>query len=268
MVTLPTPAPAYDQNNEAQTRSQIEEADAQSVKLGSTEYKSLLALKADTHITDLLSGLYALLSDSRFTLPTRTILNTAGSGTWTRPTGCRQIRVRMVAGGAGGGGFNGATSNTAGGDTTFKDVVAKGGHVATSGASGSFGDGGAGGTGGSDGTGVTGLFRVPGGQGQTSWITSAPAAGGDGSLGGSSAFGGAQYGGSPGVGCGGSGAPPFGAGDGGGGGGGGGEYAEFIINNPAASYTYTVGASGNGTVSGSINGNPGVHGCIIIDEFY
>lgn len=51
-------------------------------------------------------------------------------------------------------------------------------------------------------------------------------------------------------------------------GGGAGEYVEIIISNPAASYTYTVGAGGAGGPAASYPGAPGGSGVIIVDELY
>ena len=55
-----------------------------------------------------------------------------------------------------------------------------------------------------------------------------------------------------------------------GGGAGAGEYVELIINNPAATYTYTIGAGGTAGTAGSSGGagNAGGTGVIIVDEFY
>src|ERR1035437_7431301 len=70
---------------------------------------------------------------------------TAGSGTYTTPTGCRQIIIRVLAGG--GGGSGGGATGTNGGDgvdSTFGTITA---HHGAHGAGGSPGTGGAGGTG-------------------------------------------------------------------------------------------------------------------------
>lgn len=53
-----------------------------------------------------------------------------------------------------------------------------------------------------------------------------------------------------------------------GGGGGGGEGVDFIINSPAASYPWTIGAAGAASTGGSTNGSVGDRGFIIVDEFY
>ena len=55
-----------------------------------------------------------------------------------------------------------------------------------------------------------------------------------------------------------------------GGGGGEGEYAELLINTPAASYTYTVGGGGTAGTSGTGGGAGGAGGSgyIIVDEYY
>jgi len=50
--------------------------------------------------------------------------------------------------------------------------------------------------------------------------------------------------------------------------GGEGEYIEIIINSPAATYTYTVGAGGAGGSGGTYAGAAGGSGYIIVDEYY
>lgn len=51
-------------------------------------------------------------------------------------------------------------------------------------------------------------------------------------------------------------------------GGGAGEYVEFIIENPAATYTYTVGLGGAGGAGTSAAGGNGADGRIIVEEHY
>lgn len=164
----------------------------------------------------------------------------AGSGTYTTPKGCTRIKVRMIGGGSGGSGSVSSGGNA--GDTIFNSVHAAG-SVAANGYGGSGGSG-------------TANLRIPGGNGSVS--SGQPGPGGAGVFGGN----GLNNNGSqtlvPGAGgLGGSGQQ----------GGGAGEYVELIINLPAATYSYTVGAAGAaGTGSGSIlAGSPGL---IIVDEFY
>lgn len=187
---------------------------------------------------------------------------TSGSGTYNTPAACRQLRIRMVGGG--GGGSGGGTSGGAGGiggTTTFNSVNANGGN----GASGSNGA-----TGGSGGSGTANLRAA--GNGGASGIPSTAATTGGG-VGGGSFFGGAGASGTAGAtntGGGGSGGAgtstsvPTGAG------GGGGEYVELIINAPAASYSYAVGAAGTaGTAgTGGTAGQAGGSGLIEVTEIY
>jgi len=192
---------------------------------------------------------------------------TSGTGaTYTTPTGCRMLRVRMIGGGGGGGA---ATTNNgaAGSATSFGSISAAGG-------SAGLHSGNSGGLGGSGGTG-TAFLRVAGCPG---------AGGGTSNSGGTIAFGGN---GGPGIfgtgggrgviaaGAGGAAAANSGAGGGGGAsgtsagsGGGAGEYVEFFISGPAASYTYTVGGGGAGGTAGAQAGGAGGSGVILVDEYY
>ncbi|MBN8928653.1 MAG: hypothetical protein J0H19_18740 [Rhodospirillales bacterium] len=192
---------------------------------------------------------------------TRQIL-TSGT-TYNRPDGCTRIEVRMNGGGGGGGGGGSGASpgatGTAGGNTSFNGIVAKGG---------------AGGAGagtstlaavGTPGTGIATLRR-PGQVGGFGFV-----AGGNG---GSSPFGGA---GAAGIQNGTAAAANSGSGGGGAGatnltssgaaGGSAGEYAEIEINNPDPTYPIAIGAGGNGA-SGSYVGGNGAFGIIIVDEYY
>jgi len=171
--------------------------------------------------------------------PTQTVL-TSGSGTYTIPSGCIRIFIRMIGGGGGGGGTS--TDGSNGGDTTFGIYTAY------------HGNGGQSASGGSGGASSFGSFNVAGGAGGDAYI-------GYGALGGSGFYGGAGKQGT-------SAATNSGAGGGGntggGGGGGAGGYGELQINSPVTSYSYSVGTSGSGA-SGAGNGGSGV---IIIEEFY
>jgi hypothetical protein len=214
-------------------------------------------------------------STSTLKVPTRTLLTAAGSGTYNTPANCRQLRVRMCAAGGGGSGWNGASLGSAGGTTIFGTTTCGGGQGGFPGGA-SQGAGGAGGSGGALGTAV-GLFRVQGQSGQSGFMNCGGAGQGAEASGGMPglAFGyGAQSGGGPNWGGGGRGAMGFSASAGGvaaaggGGGGGGGEGVDFIINTPAATYPWTVGAFGAGSTGGSTNGTNGDRGMIIVDEFY
>ncbi len=214
--------------------------------------------------------------------PTTQTLTSGTSATYTTPAGCVRIKVRMVGGGGGGAGCgsSGAVSGGAAGTTTFGAVTAVGGGGgAINGASGYGGDGGVGGSGGSPSVFVR-LSGQYGGKGCGN-ITSVgigvpPDVGG---YGGSSPFGGAGSSSAfiPAArdaasftGSGGAGAISGALGIGNGGGGGAGEYAEFWINSPAATYTYTIGGGGTAGVSGvgGAAGGAGAGGLVLVEEFY
>jgi hypothetical protein len=196
--------------------------------------------------------------------PTRQTLTSGTGATYTTPTGCSRIFVRWVGGG-GGSAANGTQSvaPTAGGDTTFNSIVAKGGAVGTQNGA----TGGAGGTGGSG----SADLRIPGQSGGGVVSGSSSTIGGDG---GSSMLGHGGCGtnganGVAGVGYGAGGGGPNNASGNPGAGGGGGEYCELTINDPAATYTYTIGAAGTkGNSSSAFNGGDGAAGVVIVDEFY
>jgi hypothetical protein len=199
----------------------------------------------------------------------RQILTSGSGATYTTPIGVRQLRIRMIGGGGGGGGASAATvvGGSNGGFTSFDNASAN-----VKAVGGVASPGGASGYGSTPGTGtannrVIGNAGTPTSNGLTGSI---PAGTG----------GGSQFGGSPGLtsgttqngasaqansGAGGSGA--IGSNGNCGGGGQAGEYVELIINNPAASYTYTIGAGGAGGVSTN-NGGAGGSGVIIVDEIY
>lgn len=198
-------------------------------------------------------------------LPTRqTFLS--GSGTYATPAGARQLRIRMVGAGGGGGGQGATISSAAaaGGNSSFNSIVAVGGGAGPDSSNVRTG-GGAGGTGG---TGTASLRIKGGGGGGGEAGTS------NGTAGGNTAFGGGAAGVSyaaNGI----AGAANSGGGGGGataaaytGGGGGGGEYAEIIISNPSATYTYAVGAGGAGGIGANQTGGAGGSGIVIVDESY
>ena len=187
----------------------------------------------------------------------------SGSGTYTVSAGVLYIEVEMVGGGGSGGGSNGGGgSGSNGTGTTFGTslLTANFGYGGPVGAAGNI-------TGGIGGTGVVNspaisLISITGGSG--SGGTSAPASGwAGGGTGGNSTFGGAGGSAS-------NAANNSGSGGGGGGGvqvypgngGGAGGYIRAMINNPSASYPYSIGAGGSG---GSGNGGSGI---IIIKEYY
>lgn len=182
---------------------------------------------------------------------TQQVLLSGSSATYTTPANCLQLRIRMIGGGGGGEGL--ATNGGNGGNTTFGTVTANGG---SGGAGTSSAPGGTGGAG-------AATMRLPGGPGGVG--TGVP-----GGSGGNGPFGGAGQAGT-------SGATNTGAGGGSFsgtnpstlvGGGGAGEYVELVINNPTATYTYTVGAAGAVGTGGSGIIGAGAAGCIYVEERY
>lgn len=174
-------------------------------------------------------------------LPTRQTF-TSGSGTYTTPSGARQIVIRM-RGGGGGGGAAQTNAGSEGGFSSFNSVFASSGTGGThnNGANGLGGSGGAG----------SATLRIAGSVGPMLNINDSskdglagPTNSGRGGGGGLNA--GAQLGGA----------------------GGDGEYVELIISNPAASYSYVVGAGGAGGAAGVQAGGAGGSGVIIVDEYY
>jgi hypothetical protein len=207
-------------------------------------------------------------------LPTRQVL-TSGT-TYNRPSGVRQLRIRMLGGGGGGAGSGTGTGGDGGGggNSSFNSIVANGG----GGGKGATALGGAGGTGGTGGTAPT-TFRTPGAAGHYGFqITTVPAftnnlygpSGAPSQLGGGG-LGTAVAGNNAGAntGAGGAGAG-MGAAGGAGGSGGAGEYVEIIIDNPAPTYAYAIGAGGTAGTAGAAGfiGGVGGSGIIIVDEIY
>lgn len=209
---------------------------------------------------------------------------TSGSGTYTTPAGVRWIRVRMVGAGGGGAGagaagYAGSAGGATGGASTFgTSLITAGGGVGAGGISTQNG-----------GSGGTFTINSPaidmgssfGGQGDGAAVS--PTGSGfvtiKGGHGGGSYFG---SGGSSGYGVNGIVGGPRGSGGGGGSsngaftifsgvGGGAGAYADALIAAPGASYSYSVGASGAGGVTGDpngTNGGAGADGIIIVEEYY
>jgi hypothetical protein len=218
-------------------------------------------------------------TESMSRAPTRQVFLSGSSATYTTPVGCRQIKVSMKAGGGGGSGTgNSPTAGGNGGATSFNSITVVGGTGAN--ATG-FGTGGLGGTGGSGSASVRRAGQS--GNGHSTDIQSGTDACENGGTGGGT--GGGLGAGRLGAVAGTAGVANTGGGGGGGGiatasfatiggyvkagGGGEGEYAELIINNPAASYTYTVGAGGTagGTSTNGMAGYAGGSGFIVVDEF-
>lgn len=211
--------------------------------------------------------------------PTRQVF-LSGSGTYTTPSGARQIKVRMVGGGGGGGEGNSTGNAGSGGARTLFGTVATG--VGIGGAAGTGGTvaGGAGGVvgGASEANTISGVwassttFNIAGGDGgagQNGMTLAAPGGGTVFGPGGAST-GANNVGGAAKANSGGGGAGAYSGGStAGGGGGGGGQYVELTINSPSATYSYEVGAGGaGGTGTAQTDGGAGGSGIIIVDEFY
>jgi hypothetical protein len=196
----------------------------------------------------------------------------SGAGTYTTKPGTTWLRVRMVGGGsAGASGAANPQPGTAGTNTTFGLHTANGAPIGVSPYAGCPGGGGTIGAGG------FGLVVPGGGGGPSSAQTAANQTVG-GANGGSSMLGGgaqataynlngaAAVANSGGGGAGGSSGNVINNSSGGGGGGGGG--LDIIIPAPAASYAYSVGPGGIGSLSGSSAGGNGGSGQILIEEHY
>lgn len=195
-----------------------------------------------------------VLSDRGVKAPTVQTFS-SGSGTYYTPAGCKALRVRIIGGGGGGRGTNGAGAGdgTAGGNTTFGSLQANGG---SAGMLANSPPGQA--------TASGGDINLPGGYG---CVTVA----GEGGLGGGTVLApptsGANGQGNAGIGPGAGGSS--GAYNGSAAtGGGGGAYCEKWIVNPAASYSYGVGAGGNQGGGAVWPGGAGFAGIVIVEEFY
>lgn len=200
---------------------------------------------------------------------------TSGSGTYTTPSGCTRIKVKLVGGGGGGGGSgtsNGTIGGT-GGTTSFGTRTATGGTGAQRLVGGAAGAGG--------GSGYTVVASIAGQKGGGGGVNSTVTPGQTLSGIGGNSGGGLGFGGSTNAGGDGSNATGYGGGGGGGGndttageqgggGGGGGGYSEFWINSPSATYSYAVGAGGAAGAAGTSGraGGAGTAGVIIVEEFY
>ncbi len=196
--------------------------------------------------------------------PTRQVFTSGTAATYTTPSGATRINVRMVGGG-GGGGAQGTNAGSDGADTTFSTLTAGKG----------TGGGTASAAGGNGGTGTNGDINISGGKGAQASGNSSASTTLAGGHGGNGFFGGAGAGGINGAGT--NAAANSGSGGGGGGGspssnagsgGGAGAYVEKLITSPATTYTYTVGAGGNGGAAGVAAGGNGAAGIIIVDEWY
>jgi hypothetical protein len=201
--------------------------------------------------------------------PTYTQLNT-GTGLYTTPAGAKRLKIRMRGGG--GAGASGTSNGGNGGISNFGSTGVFGGGGATS-----SGTPGTGGTGGSTGTGIE-IARRSGANGSPSSILINQASGAGTTFQLPGGNGGGAGGGVGAINAGGGNATSWGCGSAGQGrnvpgtagsyiagpGGGECEDVEFVINNPASTYNYTVGVAGSAP-SGA--GSP-FAGVILIEEFY
>jgi hypothetical protein len=209
---------------------------------------------------------------------TQQVLTSGSGATYTTPAGVRQLEITIQAGGGGGGGNATDGTGSAGGtggnssfDNAGTNYIANGGTGGQKGQTANAPDGGNGGTGGTGGTSPN-TYSIPGGVGGNGLF-----GGGSGQLGGnggSSALGGGVNHNTSAIansGAGGCGAPTGGSATPySGGGGGGGECKKVIINSPAGTYTYTVGAAGTAGTAGTGGnaGTAGASGRIIVKEIY
>jgi hypothetical protein len=206
----------------------------------------------------------------------------SSSGTYTVPTNCRYLYIKMVGGGGGGGGGNSGGAGGNGGTTTFGSSLltcAGGtGGASQANATGGLGGGatlnspatgiGFAGSAGSAGAGysgsaTTGLY-LSGGQGGGTPFAQGAAGTGAASTGITAvANSGAGGGGS-------SSANNIGGTNTGGGGGGAGAYIEAYITSPSATYSYAIGAGGTAGAAGSGTGagGAGAAGVIYITAFF
>lgn len=224
------------------------------------------------------------LTPARRTLPTTQVFAGGTSGTYTTPSNVLWIEIVGIGAGGGGGGGQNTSAASTGGSTCWNT---SGAACTTPVFQASAGTGGASiapGTGGSVSGSGTAFLAMAGQGGGTASIPGVGANAGGG-VGGSSGCGGSGGAGSIGNSAA-IGPTGFGGGGGGGGatngtltgsggyGGGGGACFHAIINSPAASYTYAVGAGGSGAAGGSSSssvggaGAVGAPGRLIIIEHY
>jgi len=246
------------------------------------------SLKKEDGTTDPIDGDISTTRDSTFRyngtcfvsttdtrLPTVTII-TSGSSIYSTPTNVVRLSIDASAagGGGGGGGSTGGSSGGTGGNTTFGSIIScVGGSGGANGAA--AGLGGAGGS--ATLTGVSGqTIRGGGGVGG---VSSAVNANGVCGAGGVNIFGGSGAGSSGTLtataaqtnsGAGGGGGGANNNNNSGGGGGAGGAVRNVVVNNPGASYSYSVGAAGAAGTAGTTGGAGGAggSGVIYITEFY
>lgn len=198
-------------------------------------------------------------------------LTSGTAATYNTPANCKTL-IAIVMGDGGGGGAANNNNGSAGSSSIFDGIQANGGSGGPAGTVGLQGYGGLGGTAG----GGAALLRIPGSAGVFGFQSNNNfQSGGTGAPG---LFGmGAGRGGQNNT-AGGAGGAGTGAGGGAGsgsqnssqagGGGGSGELIFVLRQNPAATYTYTVGPGGNGGAAGTQAGGNGGSGSILVLEFY
>lgn len=211
--------------------------------------------------------------------PTVQRFKTPEVSTYTTPANCKRLVVTVIGAGGGGGGAGTGSSGGAGGlggTTSFGTTL-----VVCAGGPGGTNNGDSGGGGGAVTiAGPTEIYAIAGSSGGGSNQSALVATYTQGGDGGTNAFGGSG-GGAGTNGTGGTAVANTGAGGGGGGGnavascasgsgGGGGGFAKVIIDNPSATYAYTVGTGGGAGAAGTNGGagGAGANGMIVVEEFY
>jgi len=201
---------------------------------------------------------------------------TTSSGTYTVPTNCRYLQVRMAGGGGGGagGGSGSPGAGGSGGSTTFGTSLL----TCTAGAGGTPAQASTHSIGGlgtinSPATGL-GLYGGEGSGGNGYLVAGYQTgmSGGTNPFGGagSSAANSAGFAAQPNTGAGGGGGGSTASGTGSGGGGAAGGYIDAIITSPSATYSYAIGAGGTAGTAGTNGfvGGAGAAGIIFITAFF
>lgn len=242
-------------------------ANAKTVTIGNTTGATAVVVKSGTGNITLNNATVPAggRSASLLPIPAVTVYITAGSGTYTTPTGAVMLHVRMVGGGGGGcGGGTSTPSATTGSSSSFGSFVAPGGYGCASTTPPT-----------SSSCSINTLGSSP--SMQYSGSPSSTAAYLDGGSGGGSLFAGGG-GGNTNTGAGISGTLGGGGGGGGttatsgtiaGSGGNGGAGCETWVTTPSASYSYVIGAGGAGGAAGTSGGAGGAggSGAIIIEAY-
>lgn len=231
-----------------------------------------------TVTTTITAGMSLLVTSTGTPTSSGTLTKSAGTGdatiTFSAYNAPKYIKVSIVGGGGGGGGASNTGVSTGASDgtnTVFGSNTANGGDSSPDSTGGNF----------STGFGLVLVSAIGSDGGQLSLSANNGAFMGGG-MGGPSFFGGAGRGGTvaPVSVAGLVGKANTGSGGGGGGGGvnfysgsggGSGGYLEFLVNSPAATYSYSVGGGGGGGVfvpGTGTNGGAGGSGVVIVEEYY